>query len=105
MANKKDFGSNPALQFITESTESSKPKSNKKVKKETLEDRLEEIRALLPEGKHIEVRTEPRSQRLQLVITPTMKRQMREAAEQQGISINEFVVRAIDEKIERDFEE
>lgn len=107
---KKDFKDNPALQFISDDqtqSESAQPKTNKgtyKGKSETLEDRLAEIRAMLPEGQSIEVKTEPRSKRLQLVITPTMQKQLRVRAEQAGISINEYVIRAIEARFESEDE-
>lgn len=100
---KKDFKDNPALQFISDDPKP-RPKQTYKGKSETLEDRLAEIRAMLPEGQSIEVKTEPRSKRLQLVITPTMQKQLRARAEQAGISINEYVIRAIEARFESEDE-
>ena len=99
----KDFKDNPALQFISDDPKP-RPKQTYKGKSETLEDRLAEIRAMLPEGQSIEVKTEPRSKRLQLVITPTMQKQLRARAEQAGISINEYVIRAIETRFESEDE-
>lgn len=90
---KKDFKDNPALQFISGED---KPKTTYKGKSETLEERLAELRELIPEGLSLELKSEPRSKRLQLVITPTMQRRLRSEAEAAGLSVNEYVIRAIE---------
>lgn len=102
MSNKKQFNDNPAFNFISSESEPKPKKSTYKGKSETIEDRLAEIRELLPEGHHIEVKTEPRSKRLNLVITPTMHKKLRTAAEQAGISVNEYVIRTIQERFDRE---
>lgn len=103
-SNKKQFNSNPALQFISgePEPEPQTQKSTYKGKSETLEDRLAELRKLLPEGHDVAVVTEPRSKRLQLVITPTMHKLLRTAAEKAGISINEYVIRTIQARFDRE---
>lgn len=104
---KKDFKNNPVLQFIsddqTETQTESKHETNKgtyKGKSETLEQRLAELRELLPEGKSLAIKTEPRSKRLQVVLTPTLYRHIKAAAESKGISVNEYVNRTLEAKIE-----
>lgn len=106
---KKDFKNNPALQFISDDqsqsqsdtqTESKPKRTTYKKKEDDLEQRLAELRELLPEGKSLTIKSEPRSKRLQLVLTPTLSRKLKEAAERQEISINEYVNRLIEASVE-----
>ena len=102
---KKNFSDNPALRFISGDQPQTEPKQNKGTYKRKntdvdFEKRLDELRELLPEGKSLEVKSEPRTERLQLVLPPTLRKQLREAAEREGISVNEFAIRALETRID-----
>ncbi len=102
---KKNFSDNPALRFISDDQTQTEPKQNKGTYKRKnadidLEKRLDELRELLPEGKSLEVKSEPRTERLQLVLPPTLRKQLRAAAEREGVSVNEFAIRALETRID-----
>lgn len=99
---KKNFSDNPALQFISGDQSQTEPKGTYKRKNADidLEKRLDELRELLPEGKSLEVKSEPRTERLQLVLPPTLRKQLRAAAEREGVSVNEFAIRALETRID-----
>lgn len=78
---------NPALQFITQPEHP----------QETAADSPQ------PEGYYLNPKyIEKRTKRLQLVLTPSLYRAMRESAEREGISVNELVHRVLSKELKGD---
>lgn len=99
---KKSFTDNPALQFISTpdpEPAQEQPTTESHKGKALDESRLDEIRALIPEGFKLVPQRETKSKRLQLVITPTLYNKLKAAADTAGLSINEYTTQAIIEKI------
>ena len=111
---KKNFLDNPALKFISlpqeqdtapESAEpESKPELAEPESKPEPEQQtcLDEMRAVVPEGYRLEKITEKRTKRIQLVTEPSLYDRLKAAAAAAGVSVNEYVIQAINEKIERE---
>lgn len=110
---KKNFLDNPALRFIdipqendsgtVTVTEQAERTSGNAVRSErSVEKKLDELRAVIPEGYRLEKIKEKRTKRLQLVVEPSLYEKMKAAAEAAGISVNEYVIQAVNEKIEGD---
>lgn len=127
----KDFKNNPALQFISGSTDEAPkepetapqetttpketkepPKPRQRKKKDLDPERLKELQELIPAGFKIDgieipagyklVRAEEkRTKRLQLVVAPSWHERARAAAEEEGISLNSLVIKAVYEYMER----
>lgn len=127
----KDFKNNPALQFISGSTDEAPkepetapqetttpkeskepPKPRQKRRKDLDPERLKELQELIPAGFKIDgieipagyklVRAEEkRTKRLQLVVAPSWHERARAAAEEEGISLNSLVIKAVYEYMER----
>ncbi len=87
---KKSFKDNPALQFISKAGEEEaatkpQPKDNQTATKP-------------PEGYKINpLYIETKSKRLQLVLQPSLLLRVKERAKEQGLSVNEYVHRILDE--------
>ncbi len=84
---KKEFKTNPAMQFISAPEEKEAPR-----KKEA-----EPLTA--PEG-YVLVR-EGKSARMQLLIRPTTKQKLKALADAKGVSVNDLANTIFDEYIER----
>lgn len=119
---KKSFTDNPALKFLstldTEPEEITPPTAEPTAKqpkakpqKETEQSRLDELRGLIPEGFIVpEGYTltpikERRTKRIQLVIEPSLYEKLKAAAGKAGISLNEYSIQALNEKIAKENEE
>ena len=108
---KKNFLDNPALRFIDipqeeeqEQEQETAPAPAESEKPETPERTQtdpDELRAAVnvPEGYRLEKITERRTKRLQLVIEPSLHDRLKAAAKDAGVSVNEFAIRALNEKI------
>ena len=112
---KKNFLDNPALRFIDipqeeeqeqeeEQAQETAPAPAESEKPETPERTQtdpDELRAAVnvPEGYRLEKITERRTKRLQLVIEPSLHDRLKAAAKDAGVSVNEFAIRALNEKI------
>ena len=113
---KKNFLDNPALRFIDIPQEEEEeqeqeqetapvPAESEKPEKPESPERAQtapdELRAAVnvPEGYRLEKITERRTKRLQLVIEPSLHDRLKAAAKDAGVSVNEFAIRALNEKI------
>ena len=118
---KKNFLDNPALRFIDipqeeeqeqeqeqeqetapAPAEYEKPeKPEKPEPPERAQTAPDELRAAVnvPEGYRLEKITERRTKRLQLVVEPSLHDRLKAAAKDAGVSVNEFAIRALNEKI------
>lgn len=87
MAKKKDFKGNPAMNFISQ---------------ESI-DKVEGTPAKAPTGKAPEgyklnpAFVETKSKRVQILIQPSLHREAKAMAEELGVSLNDFIHRAIQE--------
>ena len=89
---KKDFRqiANPALQFISNQTGEAEPMT------------APERPAAAPDGyKANPLYIETRSRRAQIMLQPSIYNRAKAAADQQGISFNEFVNNAIENELNR----
>lgn len=88
------------------------PKPRQKRRKDLDPERLKELQELIPAGFKIDgieipagyklVRAEEkRTKRLQLVVAPSWHERARAAAEEEGISLNSLVIKAVYEYMER----
>ena len=110
---KKNFLDNPALRFIDipqeeeeeqEQEQETAPVPAESEKPETPERTQtapDELRAAVnvPEGYRLEKIAERRTKRLQLVVEPSLHDRLKAAAKDAGVSVNEFAIRALNEKI------
>lgn len=81
---KKDFKKNPALQFITEATEEAgKVEAEEAGKTDTP-----------PKGYKL-IYVETKTQRLQLVLQPSLYKELKARAKQENLSVNEYVTRIL----------
>ena len=85
MAQKKNFKTNPAMQFISATEEPEAPKAQEGF--------------VVPKGYRLE--REVKSVRMQLLVRPTTKDAIKNAAAAQGLSMNDLVNQILDEYIER----
>lgn len=89
---KKSFTSNPALQFISEADTEQEAEQTQPV----LE--AEELQEKPPKGYKLNpVYLEVKSQRLQLVMRPSLVKKVKKAAKKQKLSVNEYVHRVLEE--------
>ena len=91
---KKDFtgaleSSDPTLRFISTETAPSPKKGNKSAAAAE-NNSLSDLQAKIPEGYKI-VRTETRSKRMHIVVTPTIYEKIKSAAGAAGLSQNEYI--------------
>ena len=101
---KKNFLDNPALRFIDipqeiDGGQAEHESVNAAQNVGSIESKLEELRAVIPEGYRLEKIREKRTKRLQLVVEPSLYEKMKAAADAEGVSVNEYVIRALNEKI------
>ena len=89
---KKGFKTNPALQFI--STPEEEPAPKKTAKKE------EPATALTAPAGYV-LKREGKSERMQLLIRPTTKQELKKIADAKGVSVNDLANTIFDEYIER----
>lgn len=104
---KKTFKDNPALQFIstpTEETQEDDYKTGEEIAKgmATVTLALEEAELKKakkpPKGFKLNpLYVETKSKRLQLVIQPSLYSRVKKRAEEQGLSVNEYIHRTLDE--------
>jgi len=87
MATKKSFKDNPALQFLSTPQE-----------EETAQPEAVQKPAKAPAGYKLNpLYIETKSKRLQLVLQPSLLAKVKERAKEQGLSVNEFVHRILEE--------
>lgn len=87
MATKKSFKDNPALQFLSTPQE-----------EETAQPEALQKTAKAPAGYKLNpLYIETKSKRLQLVLQPSLLARVKERAKEQGLSVNEFVHRILEE--------
>ncbi len=107
MASKGDFKDNPVLSMITNQTkpEEEKPKSKpKKAKVEEGRPRKEKkpakkgSKTIYVNGQNITV--ENKSQRVQLLTTPSLHAKIKKQAKAEGLSVNELINKALIEYTE-----
>lgn len=85
---KKSFKDNPALQFISSAAEETPATPAQKAP----------TTAKAPEGYKLNpLYVETKSKRLQLVLQPSLLARVKERAGEQGLSVNEYVHRILDE--------
>lgn len=85
---KKSFKDNPALQFISTPAEA----------EETAQEAPRPTTEKPPKGFKLNpLYVETKSKRLQLVIQPSLFSRVKKRAEEQGISVNEYIHRTLDE--------
>lgn len=101
---KKSFKDNPALQFISSAPEGETTtaqvtelgQGEQKTTATPKEVKLETGRKA-PEGYKLNpMYVETKSKRLQLVIQPSLLARVRQRAEEQGLSVNEYIHRTLD---------
>ena len=115
MANK-NFLDNPALKFInipqeqetaavTAEPEPIQEAESQNVPEQVQESqtRLDELRAIIPEGYKLEKIIERRTKRIQLVIEPSLYDKLKAAAMRSGVSVNEYAIQALNAKIKGKF--
>ena len=122
---KKSFLDNPALKFIdipqeqnTDTPPEPKPELGLEQNQPApaavtteQQGRLDELRAIIPEGftipegYRLEKIVERRTKRIQLVIEPSLYNKLKAAAGKAGISVNEYAIQALNEKITKENEE
>lgn len=84
---KKSFKNNPALQFISETSQT---------EQET--DETMPTNPQLPQGYRINpLYIETRSKRVQLVMQPSLYERVKNAADKEKISVNEFIHRVLEQ--------
>ena len=93
---KKDFKKNPAEMFMSTPTEK-KEEEKKEVNANLSADALEEIAT----SKGYRLLKETKSERMQLLIRPTLKTAIKEEAAAQGLSMNDLVNNIFEEYLER----
>jgi hypothetical protein len=103
---KKNFLDNPALKFISlpqeQDTAAAEPEpiqEPERAQEQKPQTRLDELRTVVPEGYKLEKITEKRTKRIQLVIEPSLYDKLRSAAARSGVSVNEYAIQALNEKI------
>ena len=84
---KKDFKKNPAEIFISAAEEQETPQQ------------MQDTGVTIPKG--YKLVKENKSQRMQLLVRPTLKDAIREEAEAQGLSMNDLVNNIFEEYLER----
>ena len=103
MSLKKSFKDNPALQFITETTDDSENKQNITV--DAIQEKVSKSHQPLsreskyfPQGYKInpELYVETKSRRLQLIIQPSLYDRVKSAANKEELSVNEYIHRVLD---------
>lgn len=103
---KKEFKTNPAMQFISNAEEeiTTTKKKIKALEKDTeekekkLQKLKEELEALDPES--IITKT-TKSERLQLLVRPALKQGIKKAADEKGVSVNDLINTVLSEYLER----
>jgi predicted DNA binding CopG/RHH family protein len=83
---KKSFKDNPALQFISEA-------------KDDIGEMPEKLASSVkaPEGYKLNpLYIETKTRRLQIVMQPSLYKRVKNAAEEEGLSVNEFIHRTLD---------
>ena len=91
---KKTFKDNPALQFI--STAGAGEEADKA--KDTIQTQAPATKGKAPEGYKLNpLYTETKSRRLQLVLQPSLYDRVKAKAKQNGLSVNEYIHRTLDE--------
>lgn len=91
---KKEFKTNPAMQFIS-APEEEKATPKKTAKKE------EPAQELIPPAGYV-LKRESKSERMQLLVRPTTKQALKKLAEDKGgISVNDLANTIFEEYIER----
>lgn len=90
---KKEFKTNPAMQFIS-APEEEKATPKKTAKKE------EPATALTAPAGYV-LKRESKSERMQLLVRPTTKQALKKLADDKGISVNDLANTIFDEYIER----
>lgn len=90
---KKEFKTNPAMQFIS-APEEEKAAPKKTAKKE------EPAQELIPPAGYV-LKRESKSERMQLLVRPTTKQALKKLADDKGISVNDLANTIFDEYIER----
>lgn len=94
---KKDFKGNPAMSFISQA-------SIDKVDREPAGGTTPMGKRHIPDGFKIDPRfIETKSKRVQLLIQPSLHSEAKAAAESLGISLNDFISRAIQEATRNDY--
>lgn len=93
MAPKKDFKKTPAEMFISAAAEPQEQEA-----KETTSEQAQNG-VTIPKGYRLA--PEQKSQRLQLLIKPSTKDGIKNAATMQGISVNELINNILEEYLER----
>ena len=89
MAPKKSFKTNPAMQFISAVEEETKaPKQDEQPEG-----------VIIPKGYRLV--KEMKTERVQLLVRPTTKEQIKKEAAEKGISLNDLVNQILEDHIER----
>ncbi len=104
---KKTFKNNPALEFI--SSAGAGEKETITVQTTELEQEPQKITVTpikitgkIPEGYKLNpLYVETKSKRLQLVLQPSLLARVKERAKEQGLSVNEYIHRLLDEATKR----
>lgn len=102
MAKKGSFKTNVAEQFISAAEEIQEEKPKKAAKAPAKEDKLGRNPAInveVPEGYRLA--KEFKSERMQLLVRPALKKAIREEAAAQGISMNDLVNSIFEDYLER----
>lgn len=106
MATKKSFKDNPALQFITAAETFNTEKKSQSVQNPEQKPanlsadgaRVYEQSAVVPMKRDMRY-VETKSKRVQLLMQPSLYRQLKEGAKQQEISLNEWIHRILTQHI------
>ena len=93
MAKKKDFKSNPSMSFISQDTIDRVDGAAESPKAEPLTGRSKAPEGYKPDPRFIE----KKSKRVQILMQPSLYAEAKAASTELGISLNDFIHRAISE--------
>ena len=106
---KKTFKNNPALEFISSAGAAEKKEkitvqvTELEQKPQTIKVTPTKITGRVPEGYKLNpLYIETKSKRLQLVLQPSLLARVKERAKGQGLSVNEYIHRILDEATKRE---
>lgn len=106
-----NFADNPALRFISSSEpgqRNHKEATTEPIKKDPAPEQPQQVKSLLtaiPEQQQApagySIVKERKTKRLQIIIQPSIYTKLKEAADQGGSSVNDYIIKAIQEKLSK----
>ena len=106
-----NFADNPAMRFISSSEPESQPEQRPKpepVREKATRKQPQQVKSLLtaiPEQQQApagySIVKERKTKRLQIIIQPSIYTKLKETADQGGSSVNDYIIKAIQEKLSK----